>query len=544
MKKLFFIPFLFLITFCSAQETHQINAGGTSIAQSYGSSNFISLKASGILSDASLDTGQTSFGTDQTAAIQAILNTASKANPLSILWDVKVSVTGFKIKSYTTINALYGCGAILRDNVDNSLISNYNWTANSNSIVDSFITINGGIWNANGWRGGVQKQANSTAAKGHMTVVNFFGVKNVRLENCSFLNASTWHVAFLTSENVYINNCIIDAGAVGRYNQDGIDFLGYAKKIRILNNYIRNGDDKIVLCPNSTGGTITQTGGIVADHTAYTGVDGDQSDIIIDGNYFEKEGKGFAFYCAGGNYLYNVTVSNTYGFSQNQWLGIFNADVLSGYTVKTGKKWPSNIRFVNNYIDVYGYAGYGSTSWPMAYLTCSADDITFQNCSITNYALNIIPFSIAPIGGTAIKIKSLVFDNYQSIDSILGEINHQIQISGSTTTIGRLAIVNTNIDLVNPGNGDRCLLNISAGTVTNLFMSNIRYSPFKTLFKNSGTVANFVANNIIETGLNTGGDISFVNTGTISNAAFSNIICKQLLSGTFGNVDSSAIIHY
>lgn len=535
------ISFLFISSVSFGQQVNYVQAGGSTAA--YNSPNRIVLSSRSILSDASLDTGQTSFGTDQTEAIQAILNTASKANPITILWDVKVSTSGLRIKSYTTINALFGCGAILRDNVDNSLLSNYNWTANSNNILDSNITINGGIWNGNGWRSGVQKQANNTTANGQITVVNFFGTKNVRLENCIFLNASSWCVAFMTSENIYINNCVIDDGAVGHYNQDGIDFLGYAKKIRILNNYIRNGDDKIVLCPNSTGGTITQTGDIVADHTAYTGVDGDQSDIIIDGNYFEKQGKGFAFYCGGGNYLYDVTVSNTYGFSQSTWLGIFNADILTGYTVKTGKKWPSNIRFINNHIDVYGYVGYGSTGFPMAALECSADDITFQNCTITNHSQNINPFFITS-GTTPVEIKSLTFDNYQAIDSVLGEINHQILIRGAATKIGRLSIINTNIDLVNPGNGDRCLLSIEAGLVSNLFMSNIRYSSFKTMFKNAGTVTNLVANNITGSGLNTGGDISFVNTGTISNAVFSNIICKQLTSGTFGNVDSSNIIYY
>jgi hypothetical protein len=353
----------------------------------------------------------------------------------------------------------------------------------------------------------------------------------------------------MTSENIYINNCVIDDGAVGHYNQDGIDFLGYAKKIRVLNNYIRNGDDKIAFGPNSSGGIATEFppwgGTITADHSVYTGVDGDQSDIIIDGNYFEKQGKGFAFYCAGGNYLYNVTISNTYGYSQSSWFGIWNGDALAAYSAVTkGNRWPSSIRLVNNNIDVYGYVGYGSTGFPMAWVSCSAIDITFQNCNSNNYNFNVNPYVISPSGATSISVKSITFDNCQSIDSVLGNINDQIYVSGTSTIVGRLSIINSNTDLINSGNSDRGLLHINSGTVTNLFMSNIRYSAFKTMFKNAGTVTNLVANNITETGLNTGGDISFVNTGTISNAAFSNIICKQLLSGTIGKVDSATIIHY
>jgi hypothetical protein len=537
MRKLFFIPFLFLVNFCIAQQTYKINAGGTSIAQSYGSSNFISLKASGILSDASLDTGQTSFGTDQTAAIQAILNTASKANPLNLLWDVKASCTGLKIKSYTTITALPGCGAILRDSSDNSLLSNYNWTANSNVIVDSFITINGGTWNGDGWRGGVQMQANNTIARGQITVINFFGVKNVSLTNCTFLYAATWCVAFMTSENVYINNCIIDDGP-GYYNQDGIDFLGYAKNITITNCRIRNGDDKITFCPNSTGGTYTAGNGVVAHHEVYTGVDGDQTNIRIDNIYFDQKGKGFAFYVQGGNKVSDVHVSNITGTCQSYWLGMDN--YLTGYTITSGSQICHNITFENISVEVTGWIGYGAQELPLANIRCSVDNLTFRNVVRTNWDDNGPTFGVSTASSApAVTIGTLTIDNYITDNNSPSNFPGNVSISSST--VKQFNLINSNINL---GQVNRNVItNYSTGVIGVLNLSNNRLNYLYNFLNNSGTISYLLANNIAHTnGLS--GNATFLNTGTISNATFSNIICKQLTSGTFANADSTNIITY
>ena len=111
----------FLLLSFSATAQKKITVGNGS-ALSYSA---ITLIGSGIISDADLSFGSSSFATNQTAAIQAILNTATATVPLNLIWDARVSITGLKIKSNTIITALPNCGAILRDSANDFIFYKY-----------------------------------------------------------------------------------------------------------------------------------------------------------------------------------------------------------------------------------------------------------------------------------------------------------------------------------------------------------------------------------------------------------------------------------
>lgn len=544
MRKLFIFLFS-LPLFCAAQTTHVINPssgggnGGSSLPD-----NVVYLSKSGIVSDANINLYDSSFGTDQTDAIQTILNTASAANPLNLVWDVKISCSGLKIKSHTTIIALPGCGAILRDSVDNWLLSNYNWTANSNAIADSFITINGGTWNANGWRRGLQKQANNTHEKGQITLINFWGTKNVILKNATFLNASTYCLAFMTSKNIYIDNCIINDG-VGNYNQDGIDFVGYAENINITNCSISNGDDKIAFIPNATGGTYTAGNGIVADHSVYTGVDGDQSNINIHNIKFFGYGKGFAFYLQGGNKISDVYISNISGTCQSTWFDMTN--YLTGYTITSGTQIAHNFHISNVDVQVASYVGYGANPRANMLIQASIDRLDLKNITRSNWSQNAETINISTPTGSprAVTIGNLTIDGYQSLRSgASGNVASHIILGNAT--INTFNLINSTIDFYDYANSiNRALLETSSSTViNNLFMSNDRVNNFDNVVINAGTIGKLLVNGLIHTGADLTNEPAFLNTGTISNSAFSNIICKQLTSGTFANSDSTNIVYY
>lgn len=515
-----------------AQETHQINAGGTSVTQSSASSNIISLKSQGIVSDANLDTGQTSFGTDQTAAIQAILNTASKTNPLNLLWDVKASCTGLRIKSYTKINVLPACGAILRDSSDNWLLSNYNLTPNSNAFVDSNITINGGIWNADGWRGGLPRQIHSDSAQGMTTGFIFFGVKNITLKNFTLLNTRTWGIALLNIDNILIDNFTIDDG-VGQKNQDGITSQGYMHNVTYTNGRIRCGDDRITFCPNSTGGSIASE-----HHEPYTGVNGDESDIYVNNINFLGNGKGFAFYVQGGNKISDVHVSNITGTSQSTWL--FMSNYLPGYTMTSGSQIAHNFTFENISVEVTGYVGYGDLYQPSANIQCSVDNLTFRNIIRTNWDSNGPTFYVQT-STPAVVVGDMTIDNYITRNTSPSNFPGNINIAGGT--VNKLTLINSTIATGNVGGTVASQVINNAGTIGTMILSNNYMYYLKNFMKNSGAITYLIANGIVQSGQD-GTYPSFSNTGTISNATFSNIICKQLTSGTFANADSTNIITY
>jgi hypothetical protein len=77
------------------------------------SENIFHLSAQGAISDAEIGMNSIVFGTDNTAAIQAVLDNAKKF-PVTVFWDGKYSVTGLIIYSNTTIIANAGCGVIHR----------------------------------------------------------------------------------------------------------------------------------------------------------------------------------------------------------------------------------------------------------------------------------------------------------------------------------------------------------------------------------------------------------------------------------------------
>lgn len=510
---------------CQGQRTYTIS---TVPGQGASTSTGVSLKSLGIVSDADVRMFSSTFGTDQTAAIQAILNT----NPV-IDWDVKISTTGLTWRSGSVWNPRPGCGAILRDGSNKPLLRNENWAAGNNNIVDSSFTLNGGIWNGNGWRGEINRQVNNNATYGQITVVSFFGVKNVVLNNAQFINSSSWHVLFLTSENVTIQNCIIDCGPLGHKIQDGIDFIGKAQHIRLLNNRIRNGDDKIVFCPNATGGILNQGAGGIYDHTAYTGVDGDIFDVTCDGNYFDKQGKGFAFYSAGGNDLMDINISNTSGFSETNWFGLYNKDILAGYTLTTGSKIPKRINVVNSAVQVYQYIGYGSTSFPNIAISCSVENINFDGVTRFDYAMDNPTINIYNAAGgntTPIVVTNLSFNNYRTTNSSPSGYPNHINIA-SNMTVNGFDIINSKVNIGSEAITRAVIYN--AGTINGLIIPNARVNNLRYLLNNVGTINGLNSYGINHTGQSVN-DATFLNSGTITLPVISNWNGKLLSTGITG----------
>jgi hypothetical protein len=506
-------------------------AGGTSSSGGLLTSqdtSIISLKTLGFLSDADLSFGSSTFGTDQTTAIQAVLNRASATYSLRVVWDIRASTTGLKIKSNTIITALPNCGAILRDSSNDFIFYNYNWVGQSNAFVDSNITITGGIWNGNGFRGGTGKQLHSNSTKGMMTAFNFSGVKNLSLINNSIINTRTYGLLTMTTDNMIIDGMNIDQGGSPIINQDGMSIIGYAKNIRILNSRFRCGDDRISFGANAFGGSIG-----TEHHEPYTGVNGDQEQIRIDNIYFYGVGQGIGLYCAGGNTMSNFFISNISGTSFSYWCSMFNADVGSGYTITTGSNVLKNIIFENINVEVSSYRPSGPTNYPLVVLACSAEDITFRNIKRTDYTLINQTFGVYKAwGSTAVTIQNLTIDSYSSINTSPASASTHLYVNGAT--VSRLNFINANIDL---GSTTRnaALINIQTGGVVNSMSVSGRLNALKYVVNNAGTITNLNAYAISHTGQG-GSDPTILTSGTLTKAVMSNWLGVLATSGTIGTL--------
>lgn len=205
----------------------------------------VSLLQIGCVGDADLSLGSTTFGTDVTAIVQALLNTASASSPLEVIVDGAFSTTGLRAKGNTKFTVLPGCGFILRTGSNKSLLENYNLVFNG-APADKNIEIRGGIWNGNG---GVD---NANNIKGNSTVglvccMRFYGVAGLKVYPDALLDSPSYALHVLNATDYSTGGYLVDVGTTGHINQDGAHADGNCERVRIHDITLRCHDDAIAL---------------------------------------------------------------------------------------------------------------------------------------------------------------------------------------------------------------------------------------------------------------------------------------------------------
>lgn len=253
------------------------NSGGGS-----GSAYIVYLSQMGVPDDADLTFGATEHGTDGTAAIQAILNTASATNPLKIFWDTRTSHTGIRIKSYTEIVFSAGCGWVLRNNSNKPSIQNYNPTFGAKT--DKHIYISGpGIINGNGYNNAFPQGAQTRMGTvGHNVAIALYGVDNWGIRDITVGNARQYSIAAFASDWGVVENVTKDDHTY-HLHQDGIDIIG-CSNVYVNNCRIFGGDDHMVIASDGITNYIDIPDGI--DSTYYEGISRDCENIVVSNIFF------------------------------------------------------------------------------------------------------------------------------------------------------------------------------------------------------------------------------------------------------------------
>ena len=208
--------------------------------------NVYYLSSYGAVSDAEIGMNSIKFGTDNTAAIQKVLDKAKK-HPVTVYWDGRYSVTGLKIYGNTTIIANAGCGAILRNHSDKSIFINA-----SQSFVakkDSNITISGGIWNGNYYNPEIPQGAQSKgdSITGLVGCFRFYGVDNLIVRDAILYKPATYALAAANVTHVLYENIIVDVGPNPLINNDGVHIDGNSQYGVIRHCILNCHDDGIGL---------------------------------------------------------------------------------------------------------------------------------------------------------------------------------------------------------------------------------------------------------------------------------------------------------
>ena len=470
---------LFLITCFGYSQIHDKSAE---------SPNAYYLSAFGAISDANLDKNSTSFGTDNTAIIQKVLDKA-QFNPIIVYWDGKYSVTGLKIYSNTKIIAFEGCGAILRNHSDQCLLSNANWFS---SNIDCKISIQGGIWNGNGFNEALTPaQSHDNAKEGWICALRFYGIKNLTIKDAIIYKPRTFSLSAQNVENVFIQNVKIDVGENAPINCDGLNFVGPAKNVTIRDCNILAKDDHIAFNADIP----LELKWDSLNNTLYKNFYGDITNVTVDNIRLEGGLFGIRLLSCKSR-IDNVTIRNIHGTTKEYWLVIDNYWQNAFPINNPGNGNIGTVLIENVHVESEG------KSVPYVNHTCAniqvnAECIIFKNITRNRFAEDSFPSVL--ISGKDRTIKKLIFEGYNSAENIqtTPKTTNHIEING--TKINYLSVSNSIVTRDYPSNNSPLICVTNGGSVDCLQMDHIYCKGINNVVDARGTISHISASNMIHT---------------------------------------------
>lgn len=441
------------------------------------------LSEAGAISDADLSEGSTVFGSDNTAVIQKILDIALK-QPVTIYWDGKYSVTGLKVHSNTTIIVSQGCGAILRNNSNTSLLENSNFSFKSYTTRN--IAIYGGIWNGNGFNDQLNPaQEHDLPTQGWISTFKFFGVEGLVIRDATIYRPRTFTVHAAMVKNVQIENVKVDVGASAPINCDGFHFNGPAANITIKDCDIRAKDDHIAFNADD----------LLDEHASnkgkfHEGIYGDITNVTVE-NIRLGGGLFGVRLLSGKSRIDNVVVRNIQGTTTGYWLIVDNY-----WGQPRGDGNFGTLLFENIMVESFESMGkYINSSY--ANINANADCIIFRNVIRNDFIEDNQPSIL--ISGAKTKIKKLIIDNYQSNKSDKWPAKITPHIMVRDADVDFLSITNSSVTNT-PDDGEAPLLKINEkGTVKTLQMNTLYATNMPSIVESKGVLSHVAASNIIHT---------------------------------------------
>ncbi|MBR4748230.1 MAG: hypothetical protein IK083_01480 [Abditibacteriota bacterium] len=271
-------------------------------------------------------------GTDDTRALQALLDKALVDGRVHLVLDGAALTTGLTVHSNTTIECPdASCGLYLADHADNFLITNSGKSAVK--IKTSNVTILGGTFNHN-----CRNQVHHTqepheaicetfvpseflpAYRRGVMAMEFVGIRDLTLKDVVFRNQRTYAFHCVNFERVNMDNIKIDLPDHMPYqNQDGLHFIGPGRFLNLRNIQGTAGDDIIAITPDEYD------------------CKSDITDVIIDGLMMNNSDQGIRLLSRGTGRLDRVTIRNvtgtynSYGFYINPWYREAQGNIGSVY---------------------------------------------------------------------------------------------------------------------------------------------------------------------------------------------------------------------
>lgn len=233
-------------------------------------------------------------GSDDTEAIQAILDWAPESGGLHLVMDGAASVRGVQVHANTTIECLNpSCGFFLASGSNRSILRNAN-PAFYGERKDRNIALLGGTYNHN--CGGQAHHVTEGGKDRWVLAMEFYGVENFTMRDVTIRDQRTFALLMANWFRVEMENISIDLpGHQDGQNQDGLHFFGPGRFLSIRGIRGRTGDDFIALAPDEHDGI------------------SDIADVLIDGVFLEEADQGIRLLSRDKGRLDRVVIRNVTG---------------------------------------------------------------------------------------------------------------------------------------------------------------------------------------------------------------------------------------
>jgi hypothetical protein len=456
------------------------------------------LSVHGAISDAEIGMNSVTFGTDNTAAIQNVLDKA-KDYPITVYWDGKYSVTGLKIYSNTTIITNAGCGAILRNHSDKSILINA--SQSFGPVKDSNIVISGGIWNGNYYNPEIPRGAQSKgdSISGLVGCFRFYGVDNLIVRDAILYKPATYALAAANVTHVLYENIIVDVGPDPLINNDGLHIDGNSQYGVIRHCTINSHDDAIGLNADDLylhwyNGKNDRKGASSKDLFYSENAAGPISDILIDDITLNSSLFGIRI-LSGKSRVDRITIRNIKGYTSGYAMVVDNYQHDPDIVTWAG---PGNIGTINvEDFDVAIYPGIEMPNESCINVSTNVEQLIFKNIKRKFFSAGEPTILIK---GKNTVIGCLDIDGYYSLDSTKNSIISHILVDGAS--INQLSMSNVSVSRTQKEieNSSVLLKTQNNCYVNSLQFNRINADGIASLISNSSGKLNIInASNVIHT---------------------------------------------
>jgi hypothetical protein len=484
-----------------------IAAGGGGLSTIYAVTS-----KSGVPDNAILGVGSSTYGTDGTAALQAIFDRNKFGGALVVSWDTHTSGTGLIIYPNTTIVAAPGCGFIQRPNAQIAMLRFAGETFAT--PINANINIEGGIWDQNS---PAQTGNVGSGSYGQYSVFRFYGAVNLYFKNVEIIRQKCYAGDIINCRNVTWQGCRVN-GDIGSLYNDGIH-ANACYNFVIRDSYIKAHDDAIAInCDDQYNNPGGQT------YPYYLNAYGPGFDGLVENTVLNSDKFGIRL-LTGGSRLDRFITRGLGGSTKEYAIVIDNYWQGAGLVSLAGPGNFGRITLEDIHVDVTGGTGFGNNS--IINVNANVENLTIKGLRRNNHAL------AAPavfITGAGTKVRSLKLSDYSGYDNVNTTAMPIVWVQEATVT----SLVTSDIVFdKTSGFSESPLLKITGGGKVDLWQAtNVTMNGAYHMLDNaSGTIQRISATNIMH--INSGLGATFKTNSAVPRITLSTYTGNAILDGVF-----------